>query len=51
MVGISDIKHFRKHFTALFGMKPSAYIDKYRKYLGKQYNLNEKIVKRDETPG
>jgi signal transduction histidine kinase/ligand-binding sensor domain-containing protein/DNA-binding response OmpR family regulator len=48
MVGISDIKHFRKHFTGLFGMKPSAYIDKYRRYMGKQYNLNEKIVKRDE---
>lgn len=50
MVGISDIKHFRKHFTGLFGMKPSAYIEKYRKYLGKQYNLNEKVVKRDESP-
>lgn len=49
LVGISDIKHFRKHFTSLFGMKPSAYIDKYRKYMGKQYNLNEKIVKRDES--
>lgn len=47
-VGISDIKHFRKHFTHLFGMKPSAYIEKYRKHLGKQYNLNEKIVKRGE---
>lgn len=48
-VGISDIKHFRKHFTSLFGMKPSAYIEKYRKHLGKQYKLNEKVVKRDET--
>lgn len=48
-VGISDIKHFRKHFTSLFGMKPSAYIEKYRKNLGKQYNLNEKIIKRDES--
>jgi DNA-binding response OmpR family regulator len=50
MVGISDIKHFRKHFTGLFGMKPSAYIEKYRRYLGKQYNLHEKVVKRDEPP-
>lgn len=49
LVGISDIKHFRKHFTNLFGMKPSAYIEKYRRYLGKQYTLNEKIVKRDES--
>ncbi|WP_162915659.1 two-component regulator propeller domain-containing protein [Paraflavitalea soli] len=48
MVGISDIKHFRKHFTSLFGMKPSAYIEKYRRYMGKQYQLNEKVVKRDE---
>lgn len=48
-VGISDIKHFRKHFTNLFGMKPSAYIEKYRRHLGKQYKLNEKVVKRDET--
>lgn len=48
-VGISDIKHFRKHFTSLFGMKPSAYIEKYRRNLGKQYNLNEKIVKKDES--
>jgi AraC-like DNA-binding protein len=48
-VGISDIKHFRKHFTSLFGMKPSAYIEKYRRHLGKQYKLNEKVVKRDET--
>lgn len=48
-VGISDIKHFRKHFTSLFGMKPSAYIEKYRRNLGKQYNLNEKIVKKDQS--
>ena len=46
-VGISDIKHFRKHFTSLFGMKPSAYIEKYRRNLGKQYNLNEKIIRKD----
>lgn len=48
LVGIKDIKHFREHFTKLFGMKPSEYIDKYRKPLGKQYNLNEKIVKRND---
>jgi signal transduction histidine kinase/ligand-binding sensor domain-containing protein/DNA-binding response OmpR family regulator len=46
-VGINDIKHFREHFTKLFGMKPSQYIDKFRKHLGKQYSLNEKIVKRN----
>ena len=45
-VGINDIKHFREHFTKLFGMKPSAYIEKYRKNLGKQYQLNEQVVKR-----
>ena len=48
-VGIGDIKHFREHFTRLFGMKPSEYIEKYRKNLGKQYNINEKILPRSGT--
>jgi len=49
LVGIGDIKHFREHFTRLFGMKPSEYIEKYRKNLGKQYNINEKILPRSVT--
>ena len=48
-VGIADIKHFREHFTRLFGMKPSEYIEKYRKHFGKQYNINEKILRRSGT--
>ena len=48
-VGIGDIKHFREHFTRLFGLKPSEYIEKYRKNFGKQYNINEKILRRSAT--
>ncbi|WP_133055320.1 response regulator [Niastella koreensis] len=48
-VGIGDIKHFREHFTRLFGLKPSEYIEKYRKNLGKQYNINENILPRSGT--
>jgi AraC-like DNA-binding protein len=48
-VGMADIKHFREHFTRLFGMKPSEYIEKYRKNFGKQYNINEKILRRSGT--
>lgn len=48
-VGIGDIKHFREHFTRLFGLKPSEYIEKYRKNFGKQYNINEKILPRSGT--
>jgi signal transduction histidine kinase/ligand-binding sensor domain-containing protein/DNA-binding response OmpR family regulator len=44
-VGIKDIKYFREQFTKTFGLKPSEYIEKYRKSLGKNYKLNEKIVK------
>ncbi|WP_207513850.1 hybrid sensor histidine kinase/response regulator transcription factor [Longitalea luteola] len=48
-VGIADIKHFREHFTRLFGMRPSEYIERYRKNLGKQYHINEKIIRRSGT--
>lgn len=44
-VGIKDIKYFREQFTKTFGMKPSEYIEKYRKSLSKNYKLNEKIKK------
>jgi signal transduction histidine kinase/ligand-binding sensor domain-containing protein/DNA-binding response OmpR family regulator len=44
-VGIKDIKYFREQFTKTFGMKPSEYIEKYRKSLGKNYKLNEKVKK------
>ena len=43
-VGIKDIKYFREQFTKTFGIKPSEYIEKYRKTLGKNYKLNEKVV-------
>lgn len=44
-VGIKDIKYFREQFAKTFGMKPSEYIEKYRKSLGKNYKLNEKVKK------
>jgi signal transduction histidine kinase/DNA-binding response OmpR family regulator len=44
-VGIKDIKYFREQFAKTFGMKPSEYIEKYRKNLGKNYKLNEKVKK------
>jgi signal transduction histidine kinase/ligand-binding sensor domain-containing protein/DNA-binding response OmpR family regulator len=44
-VGIKDIKYFREQFTKTFGLKPSEYIEKYRKTLGKNYKLNEKVIK------
>ncbi len=44
-VGIKDIKYFREQFTKIFGLKPSEYIEKYRKSLGKNYKLNEKVTK------
>ncbi|MGC4102595.1 hybrid sensor histidine kinase/response regulator transcription factor [Ferruginibacter sp.] len=47
-VGIKDIKYFREQFVKTFGLKPSEYIDKYRKTLGKNYKLNEKVIKDKE---
>ena len=44
-VGINDIKYFREQFTALFGMKPSEYIKKYRKPFHEQHALNKDIFK------
>lgn len=45
-VGLNDVKYFRDQFTRTFGMKPSEYIKKYRKTLGKNYKLDERIVRR-----
>jgi signal transduction histidine kinase/DNA-binding response OmpR family regulator/streptogramin lyase len=42
-VGIRDIKYFREQFTKTFGMKPSEYIEKYRKVFGKNYQLNQSV--------
>jgi signal transduction histidine kinase/ligand-binding sensor domain-containing protein/DNA-binding response OmpR family regulator len=44
-VGMKDVKYFREQFHKTFGMKPSEYIEKYRKAFGKNFNLNEKAVK------
>jgi YesN/AraC family two-component response regulator len=46
-VGINDVKYFRDHFTRTFGMKPSEYIKKYRKTLGKNYKLNSSLIRDD----
>jgi signal transduction histidine kinase/ligand-binding sensor domain-containing protein/DNA-binding response OmpR family regulator len=44
-VGINDVKYFRIQFTALFGMKPSEYIKKYRKPFHERHPLNKDIFK------
>ena len=46
-VGINDVKYFRDQFTRTFGMKPSEYIKKYRKTLGKNYKLNTSLLRDD----
>jgi DNA-binding response OmpR family regulator len=48
-VGLNDVKYFRDQFTKTFGMKPSEYIRKYRKTLGKQYKLDGRVVKRVDS--
>jgi signal transduction histidine kinase/AraC-like DNA-binding protein/streptogramin lyase len=48
-VGLNDVKYFRDQFTKTFGMKPSEYIRKYRKTLGKHYKLDERVVRRGRT--
>lgn len=45
MVGFNDIKYFREHFVALFGMNPSEYIRKYRKPFHNNLQLNKKIIR------
>lgn len=47
-VGIKDIKYFREQFTRTFGMKPSAYIEKYRKVHGRNFKLNDKLTRDPE---
>ncbi len=47
-VGIKDIKYFREQFTRTFGMKPSEYIEKYRKIHGRNFKLNEKLTRENE---
>ncbi|UYQ94336.1 ATP-binding protein [Chitinophaga horti] len=45
-VGMRDIKHFREQFNKTFGMNPSEYIGKYRKTLGKNYQLGTTVLHR-----
>ncbi|HPH32826.1 MAG TPA: helix-turn-helix domain-containing protein, partial [Chitinophagaceae bacterium] len=47
-VGIKDIKYFREQFTRTFGMKPSEYIEKYRKIHGRNFKLNDKLTREGE---
>ncbi len=47
-VGIKDIKYFREQFTRTFGMKPSEYIEKYRKIHGRNFKLNDKLTRDHE---
>lgn len=50
-VGIRDVKYFREQFQKAFGMKPSEYIEKYRRIFGKNFNLNEKAMKPPSPKG
>jgi signal transduction histidine kinase/ligand-binding sensor domain-containing protein/CheY-like chemotaxis protein/AraC-like DNA-binding protein len=45
-VGMRDIKHFREQFNKTFGMNPSAYIEKYRQTLGKNYHLGTTVLQK-----
>lgn len=47
-VGIKDIKYFREQFTRIFGVKPSVYIEKYRKIHGRNFKLNDKLTRENE---
>jgi signal transduction histidine kinase/ligand-binding sensor domain-containing protein/DNA-binding response OmpR family regulator len=44
-VGFLNPKYFREQFAKLFGMNPSNYVKKYRKFFGKSYSLNEDAYK------
>lgn len=44
-VGFLNPKYFREQFAKLFGMNPSSYVKKYRKFFGKSYSLNEDAYK------
>jgi len=46
--GFTDIKYFREQFQKLFGMRPSEYTKKYRRSFGKNYKLDEKIIKSND---
>jgi DNA-binding response OmpR family regulator len=48
-VGLNDVKYFRDQFTKTFGMKPSEYIKKYRKTLGKSFKLDDRVVRRGSS--
>ena len=40
-IGIPDTKYFRENFVKQFGMTPSAFIKRYRKALGKGFQINK----------
>lgn len=42
-VGFSDSRYFRTQFHKLFGINPSEYLKKYRKSLGKNFTVSDKI--------
>ncbi|MFT4153193.1 two-component regulator propeller domain-containing protein [Parafilimonas sp.] len=44
-VGFYDVKYFRRQFSGLFGLNPSAYIKKYRKPFHNNQNLEEGFKK------
>ncbi len=48
-VGLNDVKYFRDQFTRTFGMKPSEYIRKYRKTLGRNYKIDGQLIRRDPS--
>ena len=43
MVGIYDLKYFRKQFHKLFGLNPSEYIARYRKVFNEKYAVDKDL--------
>lgn len=48
VTGFNDIKYFRTHFSKLFGMNPSEYIQRFRKPFHNNLQLNKNIRKPDQ---
>jgi signal transduction histidine kinase/ligand-binding sensor domain-containing protein/DNA-binding response OmpR family regulator len=44
-VGMNDIKHFREHFSKLFGQKPSEYIRQYRKPFHENLTIDREVFR------
>lgn len=45
LVGFSDVKYFRVHFSKLFGLNPSDYIKKFRKPFSSSHTVDHQLRK------